>query len=192
MAEDVAKRVVASCPVVAWEGIVWRTHTRLYAPDSPGDAFRTRGRWHRGGRDCPSELAFPVLYTSVDAAVSTWEFLRHAQDDDAARMWAGFLAKDLCKLRVTLPAALDLRDPSCAGLSVADLTGTDYELAQAISAAAYTAKLSGLLVPSASGVGEPGSNFNVVVYFDGDPGNVVPRPGSRVDVLLTQTPNLPT
>ena len=54
-----------------------------------------------------------------------------------------------------------------------------------MAAAAFAGGLEGLLVPSATGVGEPGRDYNVVIF----PDNL--RRRSRIVHVLTRTPNLP-
>lgn len=100
-------------------------------------------------------------------------------------MWQRFTNIDISRLHVSLQSTLDLRDPTVAGLSVADLTGDDYVLTQAIGAAAVADGHEGMLVPTVTGVGETGADFNVVVFTD----NL--RSGSTLVVLETRSPNLP-
>lgn len=100
-------------------------------------------------------------------------------------MWLRFTSVNLSRLHIRLSAVLDLRDPSLAGIAVDDLLGPDYTLPQAIGAAAFAHRLEGLLVPSATGVGESGRDFNVIVY----PANL--RPGSTLIFIESKTPNLP-
>jgi hypothetical protein len=99
-------------------------------------------------------------------------------------MWLRFTSVALSRLHIRLAAVLDLRDPSRAGLTVDALTGPDYLLPQAIGAAAFDRKLEGMLVPSATGVGETGREFNVIMYTD----NL--RPDSEIRFIESKTPNL--
>ena len=176
---------MTSCPVVAWEGIAWRLHPRIYPADSPGGSLRAQGRWHRGGRTFPADQVFAALYLSVAPDVAAWEFIRNSKRPDVDEMWLRFVAVDESKLRVRVQAILDLRDPSLAGLSVTDLVTDDYTLTQAIGAAAFTDGLEGLLAISATGMGEGRSTYNVVIF----PDNL--RPGSEIVFLESKTPNLP-
>ena len=183
--EDVAGRVLERCPIVAWRGSVWRTHSRRFQAGDVGGSRVNQGRWHRGGRAFPLDQSFAALYTAVSDAVATWEMIRPARRPSADEMWARFSANVLSQLRLDLAAVLDLRDPSCAGLTLEVLTGADYTLTQAIAAGAFAHGLEGLLVPSATGVGEPGRDYNVVVF----PDNL--RAESRIEHVLTRTPGLP-
>ena len=183
---DPTSRVLRSCPESTWEGDVWRVHTRRYGATDPGGSLTSQGRWHRGGRTFRPDQVFATLYTAVSDAVATWEYIRHSRRSDADEMWLRFTSVTLSKLHLRLSAVLDLRDPSLAGLSVDDLIGPDYTLPRAIGAAAFDRRLEGLLVPSATGVGEAGREYNVIVY----PDNL--RTDSLVTFIESKTPNLPT
>lgn len=185
MIAPIARSVVRASPVVAWSGNVWRTHGRRFAATDPGGALRLSGRYHRGRDLFPAGAAFPALYTSAGPEIATWEMIRHSRRSTAVAMWQRFTNVDISRLHVSLQSTLDLRDPTVAGLSVADLTGDDYSLTQAIGSAAVASGHEGLLVPTATGVGEPGADFNVVIFTD----NL--RPGSIMVVLDTRSPNLP-
>ena len=183
---DVVDRVLRSSREIAWEGDVWRVHTRRYSATNPGGSLRSQGRWHRGGPSFPPDQVFATLYTAVSDAVATWEYIRHSRRSDADEMWLRLTSVTLSRLHVRLSAVLDLRDPSLAGLTVDDLIGNDYSLSQAIGAEAFARQFEGLLVPTATGVGESGRDFNVIIYTD----NV--RPDSSIAFIESKTPNLPT
>ena len=100
-------------------------------------------------------------------------------------MWLRLTSVNLSRLHVRLSVVLDLRDPTLAGLSANDLVGDDYALPQAIGAEVYARHFEGLLVPSATGVGEAARDFNVIMY----PDNL--RPDSSVRFIESKTPNLP-
>jgi RES domain-containing protein len=183
--QDLVDRVFLTCPVAVWSGDVWRVHTRRYAATDPGGSLRSLGRWHRGGRTFPPDQIFATLYTAASDVVATWELIRHSRATTAQDMWLRFTTVSVSRLHVRLAAALDLRDPSPAGLTVDALTGADFLLPQSIGATAFERGLEGLLVPSATGVGEPGRDFNVVIY----PDNL--RANSEVRLVNSQTPKLP-
>ncbi len=182
---DAAGRVLAACPIVAWEGLVWRVHPRIYPADSPGGSLRAQGRWHRGGRSFPADQVFAALYLSAAPDVAAWELIRNSRRPDADEMWLRFAAVDETTLRVRVQAILDLREPSVAGLSVAELVTDEYALTQAIGGAAFRHGLEGLLATSATGMGGPGHDYNLVIF----PDNL--RPGSEIVVLESKTPKLP-
>ena len=183
---DVVDRVLRACPEVAWEGDVWRVHTRRYSPTDPGGSLRSQGRWHRGGLSFPPDQVFATLYAAVSDAVATWEYLRHSRRPSAVEMWLRLTSVNLSRLHVRLSAVLDLRDPTLTGLTADDLIGNDYSLPQAIGAEAFARRFEGLLVPSATGVGESGREFNVIIY----PDNL--RTDSLITFIESKTPNLPT
>lgn len=185
MADDAASRFLRACPVVPWDGIVWRAHSRRYAPTDPGGALRVSGRYHRGADHFPADQAFAALYTSVSDAVVTWEVIRGSMRGRAGAVEARLRAIDLARLRVRLATALDIRDPAVAGLAAAALTSDDYSLTQAVGAATFARGIEGLLVPSATGVGEPGRDYNVVILTD----NL--RPESEVTFVDSRHPRLP-
>ena len=184
--QDIVARVLQQCPIVAWESDVWRVHTRRYSATDPGGSLRFQARWHRGGKEFPPEQVMATLYTAVSDAVATWEYLRHSRRDSADEMWLRLTSVTLSRLHLRLAAVLDVRDPSRAGISLDDLIGTDYLLPQAFGAAAHAQGLEGLLVPTATGVGESGRNYNVIVYT----GNL--REDSKITYIESKTPNLPT
>lgn len=185
MIDDAASRVLQSCSAVPWSGIVWRAHSRRYSAIDPGGSLRGSGRYHRGADYFPPEQAFAVLYTSVSDAVVTWEIIRGSMRGRAGAVGSRLRAVNLAKLRVRLHAVLDLRDPIPSGLARAALTSDNYSLTQAIGSAAFARGLEGLLVPSATGVGEPGDNYNVIILM----ANL--RPGSEVSFIESTRPNLP-
>jgi hypothetical protein len=160
-------------------------HSRRYSATDPGGSLRFQARWHRGGSAFAQSQWFAALYTAVSDAVATWEYIRHSRRADADEMWLRFTTVTLSRLELRLAAVLDVRDPTLAGLTVADLIGTDYVLPQTIGAAAFDAGLEGLLVPTATGVGEAGRTYNVIVYT----GNL--HPDSSIRLMESKTPNLP-
>jgi hypothetical protein len=182
--QDIVARVLQQCPILDWQGDVWRVHTRRYPATDPGGSLRFQARWHRGGKEFPPEQAMATLYTAVSDAVATWEYIRHSRRDSADEMWLRFATVTLSRLRLRLASVLDLRDLAHTGISHADVLGADYLLPQAIGAAAYVQGLEGLLVPTATGVGEAGRDYNVIVYT----GNL--RDGSEIRYIESKTPNL--
>jgi hypothetical protein len=81
---------------------------------------------------------------------------------------------------VRVGAVLDCRDPATLGLRFDDLVhDTDYEATQAIGAAAFADGLEGLLVASATRLGD-----NVIPF----PDNL--RSGFRIEVVSCGDPRL--
>ena len=178
---------IARCPIIRSDCAVWRAHSRRYPADDPGGSLRVSGRYNRGLDHFQERDVWPALYTSVSDNVCTWEMLRHFPWDDPAETRAKLANTVYSRLALAVDAALDLRDPSVAGLTVDDLCReADYGLTQAIGAAALVAKLEARLVPSATGVGLLGASYNVVVLMS----NL--RASSRIDVVDTLSPRLPS
>ena len=183
--EDTVTRALSFCPVAPWQGTVWRAHSRRYPATDTGGSLRVSGRYHRVADLFPSDQVFAALYTSVSDAVVTWEVIRGSMRGAEGAVEARLRAMNLARLRVRLQAALDVRAPDAASLGDAALTSDDYSLPQAIGAAALARGIEGLLVPSATEVGEPGHNYNVVILTD----NL--RPGSDIIFVDSRQPNLP-
>jgi hypothetical protein len=79
----------------------------------------------------------------------------------------------LSELAVQVEAVLDCRDTTRLGLSFEDLCDDiDYRIPRAVAAAAIARGAEGLLVPSATGLGD-----NLIVFVDSM------GPNSRLDVL---------
>jgi len=81
------------------------------------------------------------------------------------------------------------------------LTGNDYTVPQNIAAMAYSEGLSGILAPSATGLGRDSGDYTVIVFYEptgattriyGFPTPVLrPRPGIAVRILGSESPVLP-
>lgn len=133
-----------------WTGEVWR-HT---FGSQPADRTNTRGaRWNPAGVE--------ALYASLDRETAVAE----ADHVLAVQPIPPRATRTLHRLRLSLEAVLDLRDPAALaalGVDSADITGDDYALCQAIGGAASFLEIDGLIVASARA---PGSN--IVVLFAG-------------------------
>ena len=86
----------------------------------------------------------------------------------------------LSELSASLQWVADCRDPSTLGLTSRGLShDTDYRATQALGAAAYSSGLEGLLVPSATGLGD-----NLILF----PQNLLTA--SRITVVSSRDPRL--
>jgi RES domain-containing protein len=196
----IAERVVQAAQRIVWSGTVYRVHGSAWNGDDPGGSLTGSGRWNVGNGDPDQRSAFPVLYTATSALLASWEYIRHSKREDAAAMWQR-LRITSTQMAVDLPSTLDLRDPTKVNLPAEIITSDDYGLAQEIAAAAYTAGLSGILAPSATGLGTASGDYNVMVFYEptGDTLSIYgfptpmtrPRSGSTVRVLETESPILP-
>ena len=203
MIDPLVAQVLARGRVAPWIGRVWRLHEGIWPADDPGGSLVVSGRWNLG-RDFGTEAdAFPVLYTATASGVADWEFLRHSKLETAAAIWRRFVRVQRSWLDISMPSVLDLRDPSSVGLTPRDLLSDDpgaYVLPQAISAAAYARGLTGLLVPTATTMGQASGDYNVIVFYEltGTTRTVhgfvvpetAPRSGSAIAVAGSEIPNL--
>jgi hypothetical protein len=117
----------------------------------------------------PPERAWPALYLALGPEVCLGEVIRHVTPD-TLRYLNDYR---LSELDVQLSAVLDLRDVSGLGLTPeALLHDSDYRVTQALGAAALAVGSEGVLVPSATKLGD-----NLVVFTSSL------RPGSWLEVL---------
>jgi RES domain-containing protein len=183
-----------------WSGHVHRSHRPTQQADDARFSMLGGGRWNVGLGDPDGRRPFPALYTATSPLISTWERLRHIDDSSVPNMKAS-IRTAISRLEVMLPSVLDLRSPKKLGLDASILLGTDCAAPQGIAAVAYDEGLAGLLVPTATALGEADGDFNVVVFYEvtgtstlvyATPvPDVTPRAGTIVRVLDTQKPILP-
>lgn len=116
------------------------------------------------------------LYLALSPEVSLGEVLRHFTPELLPQL----NEYRLSELDVELETVLDCRDPAAFGLSAEDLIRDfDFTMTQEIAAAAIAQGAEGILVPSASGLGD-----NLVVF----PAQL--RSGSRLAVVGSRDPRL--
>lgn len=167
---------MAACPVVGWEDSVWRMHKRKYSADHPGGSRRVSGRYNRGLDRFPEEEIFPALYLATGPEVCLGEIQRHITPE----LLPSLNDFRLSELYVAVGALLDCRDPAPLGLRLEHLVhDTDFEVTQAIGAAAFAGGWEGLLVLSATLLGD-----NLILFPD--------RLGasSRIEVVASRDPRL--
>lgn len=162
-----ATRAVAACPIISWDGEVSRFHSRRYAATDPGGSLLYPGRYHDG---------WPALYTCLRPEAAVGEFLRHSSPSALSRL----VIMRLSRLALRAGAILDCRDASTMGLAPDDLLhDTDYQVTQQIGAASITRGVEGILVPSATRLGD-----NLIVWV------AQLRPTSQFVVLRSEDPRL--
>lgn len=167
---------IASAPLRPWRGAAWRTHARRYTALDPGGSLLFSGRYHRGRDLFPPDAACPALYLALGPEIRLGEVLRHLTSERLSRL-NGYR---LSEIILDLTATLDCRDATAFGLPHdALLHDTDYRATQALAAAATARGVEGLLVPSATLLGD-----NLVVF----PTNL--RSGSRLEVASARDPRL--
>lgn len=171
-----AASAVAACPVLEWEGRAWRMHKRRYAADDPGGARKVSGRYNLGLDQFPEERAFGALYLALAPETCLGEITRHIAPVGIASL----NDYDLSELSVSAGKVADSRDHEPLGLCPDNLLDDfDLSVTRALGAAAFESGLEGLLVVSATRLGD-----NLVLF----PENL--RPGSYVEAVSSREPHL--
>lgn len=171
-----AAEALAALLVVGWEGHLWRMHKRRYRAEDPGGARLVSGRYNRGLDRFSEGEDFPALYLATAPEICLGEVYRHLTEE----LLSSLNDFRLSELSASLQAIADCRDPSTLGLSLEDLShDTDYEATQSLGAAAESRGLEGLLVPSATRLGD-----NLILL----PQNLLTR--SRLTVVFARDPRL--
>lgn len=153
-----AKTALAGRPAQPWRGRVWRAHWRIYTAIDHGGSLRFSGRYNRGSDQFASSQVWAALYLALAPEVSLGEILRHISPD--------FLADlndyRISELDVALESVLDLRDAAALGLDPDDLVHDyEFEITQELASAAIAREAEGILVPSATRLGD-----NLIVFPD--------------------------
>jgi RES domain-containing protein len=148
-----SRSAVASCDVVQIKNAIWRGHRRRYDALSHGGSLRISGRFHRAPAGSPGEQTWPALYTALDLAVALGELQRNVRQDD-------FGDYRFTEIWTQLEAVLDCRDLAALGVSFDEVLGArDYSVGQELAAAAVELGVEGMLVPSATRLGD-----NLIVF----------------------------
>lgn len=159
-----------------WSGITWRNHGRRYSATDPGGSRLVSGRYHQAPDSFPNGPCWPALYLSLSDGGAIAELTRRLEPTTLASL----NNRRLTRVRVSLSAVIDLRDPAVVGLSSADLTDDyDYAVTQALASVALNRDVEGLLVPAASLV-----TANLVIFVQ----NLLPT--STVTSLDSVDPRL--
>src|SRR5215210_350355 len=171
-----AAAALAGRPATAWEGHLWRMHKRRYRAEDPGGARLVSGRYNRGLDRFSEGETFPALYLATSPEICLGEVYRHVTPE----ILPSLNDFRLSELLASIQAIVDCRDPSALGLTPEDLShDTDYRATQALGAAADRRGLEGLLVPSATGLGD-----NLILF----PQNLLA--GSRIGAVSSRDPRL--
>jgi RES domain-containing protein len=151
-------------------------HKRRYPADDPGGARLVSGRYNRGFDRFPEGKTFPALYLATAPEICLGEIYRHLTPE----LLASLNNFRLSELSASLQRVADCRDPSTLCLTSAELShDTDYRATQALGAAAASSGLEGLLVPSATGLGD-----NLILF----PQNLLAA--SRIRIVSSRDPSL--
>jgi RES domain-containing protein len=167
---------VSRCPVIPWHGTAWRIHRRRYAAADPGGSLKVSGRYHRGADRFTSEATWPALYLALSPETALGELVRHITPELLPHL-NGYR---ISELSVMLEAVVDCRDAARLGINPAALVDDrDLETTQQIGAEVVAAGFEGLLVPSATALGD-----NLVVF------PALLRERSRFDIVGSRDPRL--
>ena len=165
---DVAA-AVSALPALPFSGSVWRAHRARYLGGDAGGSLFVSGRYNRGTDRFPREQSWPALYCGLTRDVCLGEIVRHVSADVLPLLNEYLLSE----LHVQLAAVLDCCDSTMLGIDMSELLH-DYnlELSQGLAEAARNRRTEGILVPSATLLG------NVLVIF---PDRL--REGSGIEVV---------
>jgi RES domain-containing protein len=171
-----ARTAITKLRPAPWKGQAWRFHRRRYdALDSAGSLL-VSGRYNRGSDQFPVDQTWPALYLALGSEVALGEIIRHVTPALVDKL------NDfrLSELEVELAAVLDCRDATKLGVTAEDLVRDyDFEVTQGLAAAAIARDGEGILVPSATGLGD-----NLIVF------SARLRPTSRLVVVDSRDPRL--
>lgn len=172
-----AAAALAQRPLQEWSGRVWRMHNQRYRANDHGGALIVSGRYHRGRDLFPPEQVFAALYLSLAPEICIGEILRHVSTIEGLQYLNNFV---LSELTVELRAVMDCRDSIALGLEPETLLlDTDYSITRELAAAAVTRGAEGVLVPSATRLGD-----NLIIF----PQNL--RPASQLIIVSSKSPRL--
>lgn len=171
-----ADAAVATLHPRRWKGQAWRFHQRRYDSLDSAGSLLVSGRYNRGSDQFLEDQTWPALYLALRAETALGEIVRHVTP--------GLLDKlndfRMSELAVELAAVLDCHDATVLGLSSDDLTPDhDFEATQELAAAAIARGAEGILIPSATGLGD-----NLIIF----PAQL--RSASRLAVVDSRDPRL--
>lgn len=151
-----ARTAIVNIQTGSWKGRAWRFHRRTYGTTDAGGTLLVSGRYHRGSDQFPRSEVWAALYLALSPEVSLGEVLRHF----SPHLLPQLNEYRLSEIELELEAVLDCRDAAALGLSPEDLIRDyDFTITQEVAAAAIAQGAEGILVPSATGLGE-----NLVVF----------------------------
>lgn len=176
-----ATQSVAACAIVAWQGHAWRMHKRKYLATDAAGSWKVSGRYNQGIDLFSDSEAWHAFYLALGAEVCLGEILRHIEPE----ILPSLNDYRMTELAVQLSTVLDCRDLVALGLGPADLWhDTDCRVPRRLARAAIARGVEGMLVPSATRLGD-----NLIVFSDQlcadasieivgarDPALYVPRP----------------
>jgi RES domain-containing protein len=171
-----AREAVSALNAKRRQAHAWRFHRRRYEALDASGSLLVSGRYNRGLDQVPADEAWPALYLALAPETALGEIVRHITPDLLGQL------NDfrLSEVEADLSAVLDCRDETALGLPAGILTRDhDFAPAQALAAAAIDRGAEGILVPSATGLGD-----NLMVF----PTRL--QPNSRLVVIQSRDPRL--
>lgn len=167
---------VARCPIVSWQGSAWRLHRQKYAGSDPGGSLKVSGRYHRGSDRFVTQETWSALYLALSPETCLGELIRHITPELLPHL-NGYR---ISELRVSLMAVADCRDATLLGMMTDSLVhDRDYRATQQLGAAVVAVGLEGMLVPSATVLGDNLIVFTAQMHAD-----------SEIEVINSRDPRL--
>jgi RES domain-containing protein len=171
-----ARSAISTLDPRGWKGSAWRFHRRRYdALDSAGSLLAS-GRYNRGSDQFPRDQTWPALYLALRAETALAEIVRHITPELLDKL------NDfrLSELEVDLARVIDCSDAAALGLAPEVLIRDyDFAITQELASAAIARGAEGVLVPSATGLGD-----NLVVF----PAELLST--SKLSVVSSRDPRL--
>lgn len=155
-------------------------HKRRYSATDAGGSRKVSGRYNRGLDLFHENEVWTALYLALGAEICLGEVSRHITPDLLPQL-NGYR---LSELAVRLAAVLDCRDMAVLGLQPTDLWhDTDCSIPRVLAAAAIAQGVEGILVPSATRLGDNliifpellRANASLEIVGERDPALYVPR-----------------
>ena len=170
------EEAAARCPLINWQGTVWRFHKRKYPALDPAGSRLTAGRFHRPAGQDKKNDGWQALYCALSPETCLGEILRNTPPE----LMPGLNLYRLSEIEVDLESIIDCRPIATFGIPIEELIrDRAYDVTQRIARAALRTGAQGILVPSATRLGD-----NLVIF----PDNL--RPESRLEVIASRDPVL--
>lgn len=170
------EEIIVQCPVIPWRGTVWRAHRRKFLALDPTGARLYSGRYHRAISGYPAGESWLALYLALGPDVSLGEILRNMPPE----LMPELNTYRISEIDIELGSVIDYRNIAALGITLDNLLNDlDYTTSQRLGAATLAMGVEGMLVPSATRLGD-----NLVVFPD------QLHPDSRLDVVGSRDPVL--